>query len=65
MISTVVTLKKGKEKRRAAISWLMPMATTLTLLIAAPVVDFRYVYGAVMTMPLYVSICGMIISDDK
>ena len=65
VISTVVTLKKGKEKRRVAISWLMPMATTLTLLIAAPVVDFRYVYGAVMTMPLYVSICGMIISDDK
>jgi hypothetical protein len=64
VISTVVALK-GNDKKRVIISWLMPIAITLTLLIAAPVVDFRYAYGSVMTMPLYVSICGMIIREDK
>ena len=40
---------------------ILQTALILTLLIAAPVVDFRYEYGITMLMPLTVAICVMII----
>jgi hypothetical protein len=40
---------------------ILQVALILTLLIAAPVVDFRYEYGITMLMPLTVAICVMII----
>lgn len=39
---------------------ILQAALVLTLLIAAPVVDFRYEYAVVMLMPLTASICAMI-----
>ncbi|WP_408069987.1 DUF6020 family protein [Butyrivibrio sp. JL13D10] len=43
---------------------ILQAALICTLLIAAPVVDFRYEYGITMLMPLTVSICVMIMMHD-
>ncbi len=65
LLFSLVVILRDKNRRKAAVICVLPLALILTLLIAAPVVDFRYAYPAVMTMPLYISICGMIIQNDK
>ena len=51
-IAFFMTLKRKKEY----ITKLLLLMTVGTLLIAAPVVDFRYGYSIVMTMPLWIEI---------
>ncbi|MCR5655976.1 MAG: DUF6020 family protein [Butyrivibrio sp.] len=53
----IVLLLLIKKKREQVLVVIMPLAIVVTLLIAAPVLDFRYGYALVMTMPLIVSSC--------
>jgi hypothetical protein len=54
-----------KEKKtfegKLSVYIILQAALVATLLIAAPVVDFRYEYAVIMLMPLTVAICAMII----
>lgn len=45
------------KKNKLTLAVLMPLAIVATLLIAAPVLDFRYGYALVMSMPVIVSCC--------
>ena len=49
-----VMIKTGRG-RDTGIIYAMPMLIIFTLLIAAPVIDFRYGYSIVMTMPLWLA----------
>ena len=51
-IVTIVCLLR----KRPVLCKLLLIMQILTLLIAAPVVDFRYGYAVVMTMPLWISV---------
>ncbi len=63
IFSLIAVLGKGGNKRCAVIM-ILQAAMIATLLIAAPVIDFRYEYAVVMLMPLTVSIC-VIINREK
>ncbi|WP_026498330.1 DUF6020 family protein [Butyrivibrio sp. WCD2001] len=53
--------KKKTMGGKLSVFVMLQAALVLTLLIAAPVVDFRYEYCVVMLMPLTAAICAMII----
>ncbi|WP_044913813.1 DUF6020 family protein [Butyrivibrio sp. WCE2006] len=55
----IINRKDAKSKRFLPL-FILQLAIILTLLIAAPMVDFRYEYGIVMLMPLTVAICVII-----
>ena len=52
----------NKEYKKYMVIMLIPLSLILTLCIAAPMVDFRYAYAVVMTMPLSAAICGIILN---
>lgn len=62
VFTLIVYIKKGKGRREMPFI-VMQAALIGTLLIAAPVVDFRYEYGVIMLMPLCASICVMIMRN--
>ena len=58
----VIVLKEKKTfEGKLTVYIILQAALVATLLIAAPVVDFRYEYAVTMLMPLTVAICAMII----
>jgi hypothetical protein len=59
-----VMLGRGSNKK-LLLPIILQAALIFTLLIAAPVVDFRYEYGITMLMPLTLSICVMIMKAQK
>ena len=58
----IAVIKNGRNKKFSVIM-ILQAAMIATLLIAAPVIDFRYEYAVVMLMPLTVSICVIIKSE--
>ncbi len=65
LIFFVVIAFKNKKYRHMAIMAVIPLSVVTTLCIAAPLVDFRYAYGVVMTMPIYASLCAIIVTEKK
>lgn len=62
IFALIAVLKNGRNKKLAVIM-ILQAAMIATLLVAAPVIDFRYEYAVVMLMPLTVSICVIIKSE--
>ena len=63
VVAALILMLKGKKtlEGKLPVYLILQAALVFTLLIAAPVVDFRYEYAVVMLMPLTASICAMII----
>ncbi len=63
----ILILRKNKEEKikKYLPFAILQAAVIFTLLIAAPMVDFRYEYGIVMLMPLTVAICVIINKAEK
>ncbi len=64
VITLIAVIRSGKYTS----FWLMtvvPLSLIFTLCIAAPLVDFRYAYGVVMTMPIYAALCAIIVTEKK
>ena len=59
-ITMVILLKTHREY----LNEILLLMLMVSLLSAAPVVDFRYGYAIVMTMPMWIQrLCGIIIRD--
>ncbi len=57
VLSIALTLS-SREYRKYTVVQLLPLMIIVTLCIAAPMVDFRYGYGVVMTIPIFAALCG-------
>ena len=62
VIAVLILMLKEKKTMdgKLPVFLMLQIALVFTLLIAAPVVDFRYEYAVVMLMPLSAAICAMI-----
>ena len=58
----VITIIISIRNHRECLNEILLLILMATLLIAAPVVDFRYGYEIVMTMPMWIQgLCGIIV----
>ncbi len=64
VVSLILTIKCRRYSSHQIIT-VIPLALIATLCIAAPLVDFRYAYGVVMTMPIYAALCVIIVTEKK
>jgi hypothetical protein len=56
VLALALTLKNREYWKYLPLA-VMPLMIIATLCIAAPLVDFRYGYGIVMTMPIFAALC--------